>query len=70
MLNILKPRKKALRFGDYTDKLKGELARIYYIIKDKISIYINNIINYKINNFILILIFYRSAVDDPIYGVI
>ena len=70
MPNILKPRKRILRFGDYTDKLKRKLTWVYYIINDKVSIYINNIINYKINNFILISIFYRSAVDDPIHGTI
>ena len=67
---MLKPRKKASKFGDYTNKLKRKSARVYYIIKNKISIYTNNIINYKINNSILIPIFYRSAVDDPIYGAI
>ena len=40
MPNISKPRKKVLRFGDYTDKLKRKSARIYYIIKDKTSTYI------------------------------
>ena len=70
MPNILKPRKKALKFEDYADKLKRKSARVYYIIKNKISIYINNIISYKINNFILIPIFYGSIVDEPIYGVI
>ena len=65
-----KSRKKALKFEDYIDKPKRKSARIYYIIKDKISIYTNNAINYGINNFILISIFYRSAVDDPIYGAI
>ena len=70
MLNISKPRKRILRFGDYMNKLKRKSARIYYIIKDKVSIYINNITNYKINNLILISIFYRSVIDDPIYGAI
>ena len=70
MSDILKPRKRVLRFGDYTDKLKRKSARVYYIIKDKISVYINNIINHRINNPILIFIFYRSAVDDSIYGAI
>ena len=70
MPNISKPRKRASRFGDYTDKLKRKSARVYCIIKDKISVYTNNIISYKINNPILISIFYRSAVDDPIYGAI
>ena len=70
MPNILKPRKRVLRFGDYTDELKKKSARIYYITEDKVSIYINNVINYRINNLILISIFYRSAVDDPIYSVI
>ena len=70
MPNILKPRKRILKFGDHTDKPKRKLARIYYIIEDKVSVYINNTINYKINNPILIHIFYRSVVDDPIYGAI
>ena len=70
MPNVSRPRRRILRFGDYTDKLKRKLARVYYTIKNKMSTYINNVINYKINNLILILIFYRSAVDDPIYGAI
>ena len=70
MPDMLRPPKRALRFEDYIDKLKRKSARVYYIIEDKISTYINNTINYRINNLILILIFYRSAVDDPIYGVI
>ena len=70
MPDMLKPRKKASRFGDYTDKLKRKSARVYYIIKDKMSAYTNNIISYGINNPILIPIFYRSVVDDPIYGAI
>ena len=55
---MLKSRKRISRFEDYTDELKRKLARIYYIIKDKVSVYINNIINYRINNPILIFIFY------------
>ena len=70
MFNILKSRKKVLRFGDYTDKLKRKLIRVYYITKDKISIYTNNLISYRINNPILIPIFYRSVVVDPIYSAI
>ena len=70
MPDVLKPRKKALRFGDYIDKPKKKLARIYYIIKNKISAYTNNTISHRINNFIPIFISYRSAVDDPIHGVI
>ena len=70
MFNILRPRKRTLRFGDYTDKLKRKSARVYYIIEDEVSVYTNDIISYKINNLILIPIFYRSVVDDPIYGVI
>ena len=65
-----RPRKRISRFRDYTDKLKRKLARVYYIIEDKVSTYINNIINYEINNLILIPISYRSAVDDPIYGAV
>ena len=70
MPNISKPRKRILKFGDYTDKPKKKSARIYYIIKDEVSAYTNNIISYRINNFILIFTFYRSVVDDPIYGAI
>ena len=70
MFNVSRPRKKALRFGVYTDKLKRKSVRVYYIIEDEVSAYTNNTINYRINNPILILIFYRSAVDDPIYGAI
>ena len=65
-----KPRKRILRFGDHTDKPKKKLVQIYYIIEDKMSAYTNNITSHKINNFILISIFYRSAVDDPIYGAV
>ena len=70
MLDVSKPRKRVSRFGDYINKLKRKLARIYYIIKDEISTYTNDIISHKIDNFILIPIFYRSAVDDPIHGAI
>ena len=70
MLNISKPRKKVLKFGNYTDKPTRKLAPVYYIIKDEMSVYINNIINHRINNPIPIPISYQSAVDDPIYGAI
>ena len=70
MPDVSRPRKRVSRFEDYIDELKKKSARVYYIIEDKISTYINNIINYKINNPILIPISYRSAVDDPIYGAI
>ena len=70
MPDILKPRKRASRFGDYIDKLKRKLARVYYIIKDRVSAYTNNTTKYRINNPILIPISYWSAVDDPIYGAI
>ena len=70
MPDVSRPRKRALRFGDYIDEPKRKSARIYYIIKDKISAYTNNIISYKINNPVPIPIFYRSAVDDPIHGAI
>ena len=70
MPDMSRPRKRVSKFGDHTDKPKRKSARVYYTIEDKMSIYINNIINYRINNFILISIFYRSVVDDPIYGVI
>ena len=68
MPDTSKSRKKASRFEDYTDKLKRKLARIYCIIKDEVSTYINDIISHKIDNPVLIPISYRSAVDDPIYG--
>ena len=70
MPDVSRPRKKILKFGDYIDELKRKSARVYYIIEDEISAYTNNTTNYKINNLILIPIFYRSAVDDPIYGAI
>ena len=63
-------RKRALRFGDYIDELKRKSARVYYIIEDKVSAYINNIISYGIDNSILIPTSYRSAVDDPIHGAV
>ena len=65
-----KPRKRALRFEDYTDKLKRKSARVYYTIKNKVSTYINNVTSYRINNLIPISISYRSVVDDPIHGVV
>ena len=58
MPDMSKPRKRVSKFGDYTDKPKRKSARVYYIIKDKIFIYINNVISHKINNFILIFISY------------
>ena len=70
MPDISRSRKRASRFGDYIDKLKRKSARVYCIIKDKVSTYINNVINHRINNLILISIFYRSAVDDPIHGAV
>ena len=70
MPDVSRPRKRVSRFGDYTDKLKRKLVRVYYIIKNKMSTYINNTISYRINNPILIFIFYRSVVDDSIYGAI
>ena len=70
MPDISRPRKRASRFGDYTDELKRKSARVYCIIEDEVSVYINDVISYGINNLILISIFYRSVVDDPIYGVI
>ena len=70
MPDISKPRKRISRFGDHTDKPKRKSARVYCIIKDKMSTYTNNTTSHKINNPILILISYRSAVDDPIYGAV
>ena len=70
MFNVLRPRKRASRFGNHTDELKRKSVRVYYIIEDKMFVYTNNTTNYKINNFVLISIFYRSAVDDPIHGAI
>ena len=70
MPDVSRPRKRASRFEDYTDEPKRKSARVYCIIKDKVSAYINDATNHGINNPILILIFYRSAVDDPIYGAV
>ena len=70
MPDISKPRKKISRFGDYTDKPKRKSARIYYIIEDKISVYTNDVTSHRINNPVLISIFYRSVVDDPIHDAI
>ena len=68
MPDISKPRKRASRFGNHTDKPKKKSARVYYIIKDKVSTYTNNIVSHKINNPILIPISYQSVVDNPIHG--
>ena len=68
MPDVSRPRKRASRFGDYIDEPKRKSARVYYIIKNKISAHTNNAINYRINNLILIPLSYRSIVDDPIHG--
>ena len=51
MFNILKPRKRAIRFED-SGKYKRKLIKVYYIVKDDVNVYIDNIINYDINNLI------------------
>ena len=49
MPNISRPRKKAIRFEN-SNKYRKKLVKIYYIVKEDINVYINNIINYDINN--------------------
>ena len=49
MPNILRSRKRAIRFEN-SSKYKRKSAKIYYIVKDDVNVYINNVINYDINN--------------------
>ena len=51
MPNVSRPRKRAIRFED-TGKYRRKLVRVYYIVEDDLNVYINDIINYDINNFI------------------
>ena len=44
-----KPRKRAIKFEN-SGKYRRKLVKIYYIVKDDINVYTNNIINYGINN--------------------
>ena len=49
MLNILRPRKKTIKFENNSE-YRRKLVKIYYIVKDDINVYINNIINYDVDN--------------------
>ena len=69
MPNISKPRKKAIRFKD-SSKHKRKVKRVYYIIKDDINVYIDNITNHDINNPIPIPTSYQSIINDPIYDTV
>ena len=52
-----RPRKRAIRFED-NDKYRRKLIKVYYIIKNDINVYIDNITNYDIKNPIPILTSY------------
>ena len=49
MSDVSKPRKRIIRFED-TNKYKRKSVKVYYIVKDDFNVYINDIINYDINN--------------------
>ena len=69
MPNVLKPRKKAIRFED-TGKHRRKSARVYYIVEDDLNVYINDTTNHGINNPIPIPMSYQSTINDPIYGAV
>ena len=49
MPDILKPRKRVIRFKD-SNKHRRKSARVYYIVKTDINVYTDNVINHGINN--------------------
>ena len=49
MPDILRPRKRAIRFED-TGKYRRKLVRVYYIVEDDFNVYINDAINHGIDN--------------------
>ena len=49
MPDISKPRKRAVKFEDI-NKYRRKSARIYYIVEDDLNVYIDDVINYGINN--------------------
>ena len=51
MPDVSRPRKRAIRFEDIGE-YRRKLVRVYYIVEDDLNVYINDIINYDINNFI------------------
>ena len=69
MFNLLKLRKRVIRFED-TNKHKRKSAKVYYIIKDDFNVYTDDATNYGINNLIPIPTSYQSTINDPIYGVV
>ena len=62
-----KPRKRAARFEN-TDKHRKKSARVYYIVKDDLNVYISDATNHGVNNPVPIPTSYQSAINDPIYG--
>ena len=69
MLNISKPRKRAIRFEDIGE-YKRKLVRVYYIVKDDFNVYIGDVINYGVDNPVPIPTSYQSVINDPIYGAV
>ena len=53
MPDILRPRKRTIRFEDI-NKYRRKSAKVYYIIKDDLNVYTGDITNYDINNLISI----------------
>ena len=69
MPDVLKPRKRAIRFEDI-GKYRRKLVKVYYIVEDDFNVYISDIINYDIDNPISIPTSYQSAINDPIYDAV
>ena len=49
MPNILRPRKRIIRFENI-NKYKRKLAKVYYIVKNDLNVYIDDTTNHGINN--------------------
>ena len=49
MLDMSRPRKRAIRFED-TNEYRRKLVRVYYIVKDDFNVYTGDITNHGINN--------------------
>ena len=69
MPNILRSRKRVIRFEDIS-KYRRKSVRVYYIVEDDFNVYTNNIINHGINNPIPIPTSYQSVINDPIYDIV